>query len=42
VSEGDLIGLTRNEVRALACRRDREWLRDEPPVGGDTQPFFSS
>ena len=40
VSEGDLIGLTRDEVRALAHRRDRDWLRDEPPGVGDQQPFF--
>jgi hypothetical protein len=26
VSEGDLIGLTRNEVRALTHRRNRQWL----------------
>ena len=40
VSEGDLVGLTRDEVRALAHRRDRDWLRDEPPGAGDQQPFF--
>jgi hypothetical protein len=42
VSEGDLIGLTRSQVRALAHRRDRQWLRDDPPGGGDQQPFFGS
>ena len=42
VSEGDLIGLTRDEVRALAHRRDRDWLRDEPAGAGDQQPFFGS
>jgi hypothetical protein len=42
VSEGDLIDLTRNQVRALAHRRDRQWLRDEPPSDRDQQPFFSS
>jgi hypothetical protein len=42
VSEGDLIGLTRNEVRALAHRRDRQWLRDDPRGEGDQQPFFGS
>jgi hypothetical protein len=35
VSEGDLIGLTRDQVRVLAYRRDRQWLRDEPPSNGD-------
>ena len=40
VSEGDLIGLTRDEVRALAHRRDGEWLRDDPRSPGDQQPFF--
>jgi hypothetical protein len=40
VSEGDLIGLTRDEIRALAHRRDRQWLRDDPPGTGDQQPFF--
>ena len=40
VSEGDLIGLTRDEVRALAHRRDRQWLRDNPPGAGDQRPFF--
>jgi hypothetical protein len=33
VSEGDLIGLTRDGVRTLAHRRDRDWLRDERPGG---------
>ena len=42
VSEGDLIGLTHDEVRALAHRRDRDWLRDEPPAASDQQPFFGS
>jgi hypothetical protein len=42
VSEGDLIGLTRSQVRALAHRRDRQWLRDDPPGRGDQQPFFGS
>ena len=42
VSEGDLIGLTRSQVRALAHRRDRQWLRDDPPAAGDQQPFFGS
>jgi hypothetical protein len=40
VSEGDLIGLTRDEVRALAHRRDRDWLRDEATGTGGQQPFF--
>jgi hypothetical protein len=40
VTEGDLIGLTRHEVRALAHRRDRDWLRDEAHGAGDEQPFF--
>jgi hypothetical protein len=35
VSEGDLIGLTHDQVRVLAYRRDRQWLRDEPPSDGD-------
>lgn len=26
-SEGDLIGLTRDQIRALHFRRDRDWLR---------------
>jgi hypothetical protein len=34
--------LTRDEVRALAHRRDRDWLRDEPPGAGDRLPFFES
>jgi hypothetical protein len=42
VTEGDLIGLTRDEVRALADRRDRDWLRDDPRGPGDRQPFFES
>ena len=42
VSEGDLVGLTRDEVRALAHRRDRQWVRDDPRDGGDEQPFFGS
>jgi hypothetical protein len=42
VSEGDLIGLTRDEVRALAHRRDRQWLRDDPRGPGDQQPFFGA
>jgi hypothetical protein len=42
VSEGDLIGLTRDEVRALARRRDRDWLLDDPRGTGDRQPFFES
>jgi hypothetical protein len=42
VSEGDVIGLTRDEVRALAHRRDRQWLRDGSPGTGDQQPFFGS
>lgn len=42
VSEGDLIGLTRDDVRALAHRRDRDWLRDDPHGPGDRQPFFES
>ena len=42
VSEGDLIGLTRDQVRALAHRRDRQWLRDEPPRDSDQQPFFGA
>lgn len=42
VGEGDLIGLTRHEVRALAHRRNREWLGDDPPGTGDQQPFFGS
>jgi hypothetical protein len=42
VSEGDLIGLTRDEVLALAHRRDRQWLRDDPRSPGDQQPFFGS
>jgi hypothetical protein len=41
VSEGDLIGLTRDQVRALAHRRDREWLGDDPRSRRDQQPFFS-
>jgi hypothetical protein len=40
VSEADLIGLTRDEVRALAHRRDRDWLRDDAPGAGDRQPYF--
>ena len=40
VSEGDLIGLTRDQVRALAHRRDCQWLRDDPRGAGDQQPFF--
>jgi hypothetical protein len=39
---GDLIGLTRDEVRALARRRDRDWLLDDPRGTGDRQPFFES
>ena len=42
VSEGDLIGLTRDQVRALAHRRDRQWLRDDPRSPGDQQPFFGA
>ena len=42
VTEGDLIGLTRDEVRALAHRRDRQWLRAEPLEGDEQQPFFRS
>jgi hypothetical protein len=42
VTEGDLLGLTRDEVRALAHRRDRDWLRDDPLGPGDRQPFFES
>jgi hypothetical protein len=42
VSEGDLIGLTRSQVRALAHSRDRQWLRDDPRGAGDQQPFFGS
>jgi hypothetical protein len=42
VSEGDLIGLTRDQVRALAHRRDRQWLRDDPRGPGDQQPFFGA
>jgi hypothetical protein len=42
VSEGDLIGLTRHEVRALAHRRDRQWLGDDSPGTGDYRPFFGA
>jgi hypothetical protein len=42
VSEGDLIGLTRDQVRALAHCRDRQWLRDDPRGPGDQQPFFGA
>jgi len=42
VSEGDIIGLTRDQVRALAHRRDRQWLRDYPRRPGDQQPFFGA
>jgi hypothetical protein len=42
VTEGDLIGLTRDEVRALADRRDRDWLRDDPRATDDRQPSFES
>jgi hypothetical protein len=42
VSEGDLIGLTGDQVRALAHRRDRQWLRDDPRSPGDQQPFFDA
>ena len=42
VSEGDLIGLTRSQVRALTHRRDRQWLRDDPLGAGDQQPFFGA
>ena len=27
ISEGDLIGKTREQIRALHFRRDRDWLR---------------
>lgn len=42
VSEGNLIGLTRDQVRALAHRRDHQWLLDDPRGAGDQQPFFGS
>ena len=42
VSEGDLIGLTRDQVRGLAHRRDRQWLQDEPPTRSGDCPFFGS
>ena len=42
VGEGDLIGLTRDEVRGLAHRRDRQRLRDEPHDAGNQQPVFGS
>lgn len=40
VCEGDLVGLTRQEVRALVHCRDRQWLLDNPVADGDHQPFF--
>jgi hypothetical protein len=42
VSEGDLVGLTRDQVRALAHRRDRQWLRDDRRRPADQQPFFGA
>jgi hypothetical protein len=42
VSEGDLIGLTRDQVRGLVHRRDRQWLQDEPPARSGDHPFFGT
>ena len=42
VSEGDLVGRTRAEIRSLAHRRDARWLSDDPPASGSTFPFFES
>ena len=37
LTEGDLLGRTRDEIRALHFRRDREWLTRSDPDDRDTE-----
>ena len=42
VSEGDIVGLTRDQIRSLAHRRDVQSLRDDAADAGSQFPFFES
>lgn len=42
LSEGDLIGLTRTQIRTLAHNRNTQSLRDDQPTLNSRHPFFES